>query len=103
MRFSTLVSGAALAASVLASPIDNYVVHEKRHAAPFGWQALGAVKRDGVLPMRIALKQRNIDQGYNHLMDVSHPESTSFGKHWTAKEVADMFSPRLVNFRLLFL
>jgi len=103
MRFSAIVSGAALAASVLASPIDNYVVHEKRHAAPFGWESLGAVKRDGVLPMRIALKQRNIDTGYSHLMDVSHPESTNFGKHWTAKEVADMFSPRSVTIRVLFL
>lgn len=96
MRFSTIISGAALAVSVLASPIDNYIVHEKRHAAPFGWKAIGEVKRDGVLPMRIAIKQRNIDQGYNHIMDVSDPESPNFGKHWTPQQVAEMFAPRYV-------
>ena len=47
----------------------------------------------GILPMRIALTQGNLDQGYDHLMDVSHPESPNFGKHWSAKKVAETFAP----------
>jgi len=27
------------------------------------------------------------------LMDVSHPESPNYGKHWSAEKVADMFAP----------
>lgn len=46
-----------------------------------------------VLPMRIALTQGSLDKGYDHLMDVSHPESANFGKHWTAKQVAETFAP----------
>lgn len=26
-------------------------------------------------------------------MDVSHPESPNYGKHWTAKDVHNMFAP----------
>ena len=48
---------------------------------------------DKVLPMRIALTQGNLHQGYDHLMDVSHPESPNYGRHWTAKQVAETFAP----------
>lgn len=44
-------------------------------------------------PMRIALAQSNLDKADEYLMDVSHPESPNFGKHWTAKQVAEMFAP----------
>ena len=43
--------------------------------------------------MRIGLTQGNLDKGYNHLMDVSHPDSPNFGKHWTAQQVAETFAP----------
>jgi len=47
--------------------------------------------------MRIALTQRNLDNAYDHLMEVSHPESASFGKHWTVKDVAETFAPRYLT------
>jgi len=94
MRFCSVLTSAALAASAFASPASHYAVHEKRDSAPYGWASRGALKRDGVLPMRIALTQRNLDKAYDHLMDVSHPESAKFGKHWTVKDVAETFAPR---------
>ena len=48
---------------------------------------------DEVLLMRIALTQGNLDEAYDHLMDVSHPESPNFGRHWTAQQVAETFAP----------
>ena len=48
---------------------------------------------DEVLPMRIALAQSNMHKADDFLMDVSHPDSPSFGKHWSAKQVAETFAP----------
>ena len=79
----------------MASPITSpHVVHEKREAAPHGWVKRDAVDRRAVMPMRVALTQSNLDKGYDWLMDVSHPRSDKFGKHWSAKEVAEAFAPR---------
>ncbi|EHL01475.1 putative Aorsin [Glarea lozoyensis 74030] len=43
--------------------------------------------------MRIGLAQNNLDKGYEHLMDVSDPSSSNFGKHWTADDVINAFRP----------
>jgi tripeptidyl-peptidase-1 len=45
------------------------------------------------LPLRIALKQSNIESVGEFLYDVSHPESANYGKHWTAGEISRKFSP----------
>lgn len=97
MRFSTLFSAGALVASAVASPITNYAVHEKRSAPAHGWAKREVLDRRAVLPMRIALAQRNLDKAYEYLEDVSHPTSANFGKHWSAKKVAETFSPRQVQ------
>ena len=48
---------------------------------------------DTILPMKIALKQPEIDNIHDYLMLVSHPSAEKFGQHWTAKEVAEKFAP----------
>ena len=48
------------------------------------------------MPMRIGLVQSNLDKGYDWLMEVSSPESETYGKHWTPKQVAEAFAPRSV-------
>lgn len=45
--------------------------------------------------MRIALAQSNMHKADDFLMDVSHPDSPNFGKHWTAKQVAETFAPSI--------
>lgn len=35
-------------------------------------------------------------------MDVSHPASPNYGKHWTSKEVMDMFAPSAETVRDVF-
>lgn len=37
--------------------------------------------------------QSNLDDAYEHLMDVSHPQSPNYGKHWTAENVHTMYAP----------
>jgi len=103
MRFLTALAVGATCLSAchaLPSPISSkYVVHEKRDAE--GW--LGArslVKRDRMdttksLPIRIGLSQNDMHKGHDWLMDVSHPSSPNYGKHWTASEVNKAFAPTL--------
>ncbi|KAK4995296.1 hypothetical protein LTR66_004858 [Elasticomyces elasticus] len=91
MRCSFLFAAGALVSSALASPLTSHAVHERRSTLPHGWEKREALDRRAVMPMRIALTQRNIDKGYNFLEEVSHPDSPRYGQHWTAKQVANMF------------
>ena len=84
MLFPTLVI-AVFAASSLASPISsNSVVHEKRSILS---TTKGArVDENAIIPLRIGLKQTNLDHGYDAVMDVSEPTSPNYGK-WLFHEV----------------
>ena len=92
MRLTLLTLG-ALVASVIAAPSSTHVLHEKRNALPFGWERHDKLPSHDVLPMRIALKQSNLDKAEEYLMDVSHPKSPKYGQHWSAKKVAETFAP----------
>ncbi|KAI4199992.1 MAG: hypothetical protein LQ350_004254 [Teloschistes chrysophthalmus] len=89
--YLTLFSLGALVASSLA------VVHEKRDVLPPGWNYHEKLQSSEVLPMRIALTQSNLDQADEFLLDVSHPESPNFGKHWTHEDIANKFAPSSVT------
>ncbi|KAK5159672.1 hypothetical protein LTR04_004895 [Oleoguttula sp. CCFEE 6159] len=95
MYILSLYAIGALVASFIASPAPgiSHVVHEKRNELPHGWTRRSEPSHRAVLPMRIALKQRNIDRGHEYLDEVSHPASAKYGQHWTAKEVAETFAP----------
>jgi len=77
MLFNTVFL-TALAAHVLAAPRESLrVVHERRAVVD---PAQGdRLSRDSVIPIRIGLKQSNIDDGYEALMDVSDPKSANYG------------------------
>lgn len=92
MHFS-LLAISALAAGNFALPSVNHVVHEKRDRLPPGWQHHEKLQSSEVLPMKIALTQSNLEKAEEFLMDVSHPESPNFGKHWTHEEIANKFAP----------
>lgn len=95
MLFFALLSTSFLVSRLIASPLtQHHVVHEKRHSHPAGWTRRGELSNSAILPMRIALTQRNLDQGHQWLMDVSHPNSEKYGQHWSADEVAQAFAPR---------
>jgi tripeptidyl-peptidase-1 len=66
---------------------SSYVMHEK-HQFNNKWLPSDVkLRRDAVIPMSIGLTQRNLDKGYEYLMDVSHPTSPNYGKHWTLDKV----------------
>jgi len=82
-----------LAGAIAAPASKRHVIHERREKLPAHWKTNAKLHGDSYIPMRIALKQSNIENGDDFLMDVSSPESPNFGKHWTAKEVAEKFAP----------
>ena len=88
MRVSSAILGAFAASAVALPTSTRYVVHEKR-SNEASWSEISHTKPDKriILPVRVGLTQRNLDQGHDILMDISHPESKNYGKHWTAKQV----------------
>lgn len=110
MRFSFLASSALLVATLTAAlPAASadfespefpniihrtpHVVHEERRGIPQNWWKHSKLHSRAVLPMRIGLRQQNLHRAEEFLLSVSHPDSPDFGKHWTAKQVAETFAP----------
>lgn len=59
----------------------RFQLHEKRSSAPKAWKRSERVHPDAILPIRIGLTQSNLENIYEHLMDVADPDSPNFGKH----------------------
>ncbi|KAK6359200.1 hypothetical protein TWF696_000364 [Orbilia brochopaga] len=78
-----------------ASPVSysNYVVHESRSYLPHGWQRDSRLSGNLQIPVKIGLTQTNLHLGEELLLQVSHPDSPSYGKHWTPDEVRQKFTP----------
>lgn len=95
MRFALSLLSLSAVALAIPSPRADYVLHEKRAAEPSDatWVKSRRLESDRVLPMRFGLTQQNMDKLEEMLMSVSHPESASFGKHFSAAEVASTFEP----------
>ncbi|CAF9905503.1 MAG: hypothetical protein GOMPHAMPRED_003229 [Gomphillus americanus] len=91
-----LLSILLLAGTAFSSALPNkLVLHERRAFEPVitQWTKRSLAPQDAILPVRIALTQRNPQEGHNHLMDISDPRSSNFGKHWTRQQVEEFFSP----------
>jgi hypothetical protein len=102
---AVLASGLVL--ETLASPVSHtgsvrakrevpasHNLHE-RHLShwPQSWAKRSKVPDAQILPMRIGLKQCNLEEGHDKLMDISTPGSANYGKHMTPEEVIDFFAP----------
>ncbi|OAA56409.1 Peptidase S8/S53, subtilisin/kexin/sedolisin [Cordyceps fumosorosea ARSEF 2679] len=91
---SVYMLGLAASATAMPSAQPRYVVHEKRDgAAKSKFVRRDAVPSNGSIQVRMALKQRNLENGMEYLMDVSDPDSPNYGKHYTAEQVVDLFKP----------
>lgn len=94
MHFSLIVAYGLLTGVIAApAPQKRHVVHERREQTPRNWRREDPLHPDSSLPMRFALTQNNLHNAEAYLMDVSNPSSPNFGKHWSAKKVAETFAP----------
>lgn len=96
MRSSSFIWLVALTFPLLsgAEPtLSPYNVHEKRTHIPPGWSLTRRHDSTSTIPLRFALKQRNIEDIGDYLHDVSHPKSPNYGKYWTPADIASTFAP----------
>ncbi|KAH9890789.1 peptidase S8/S53 domain-containing protein [Xylariomycetidae sp. FL2044] len=96
MRFSTCAAALAVyAVHCLATPLSTprHVLHEKRDGGLHMWEKRQRADSAQILPIRVALRQRNLENAEAYIYDVSDPTSPNFGKHWTAEQVANTFAP----------
>ena len=71
MHLPTLSVLGVLAACSYAAPYPaSHTLHEKRHTSSSPWVKRDRIPADALLPMRIGLTQRNLEKGYDFLMDV---------------------------------
>lgn len=84
----------AFASSALSSraPVKR-VVHESRRSLPSGWFPVRRAEHNTILPLNVGLLQSNLDNLDTYLLDVAHPESPNYSKHWSHAQIADVFRP----------
>ncbi|EWC48769.1 hypothetical protein DRE_00074 [Drechslerella stenobrocha 248] len=82
-----------LAAALPAYSSADYVVHESRTSLPQGWQRDSRLAADAKVPVKIGLAQANLHRGEELLLQISHPDSPMYGKHWTPEQVRQQFAP----------
>ncbi|KAK3075295.1 hypothetical protein LTR53_001496 [Teratosphaeriaceae sp. CCFEE 6253] len=94
------VAAPAVTAAVLGpgSVLSSHPIHEKRDADSAlnrysDWQRSGRVDADAIVPVRIGLKQSNLNLGEERLLSISHPASKDYGRHLSAEEVHELFAP----------
>ncbi|KAI9509937.1 subtilisin-like protein [Russula earlei] len=85
----------AICSLVAAAPSRraNYVVHERRAAEPVAWMKTRRLGGHNVLPLRVGLAQQNLHELEDLLMSIAHPDSPTYGQHWSPERVAAHFSP----------
>ncbi|KAG2158529.1 peptidase S8/S53 domain-containing protein [Suillus bovinus] len=85
-----------LATSAIADPtLSPWHLHEQRSHIPAGWSRTQKLDSSTSLPLRFALAQSNIDDIESLLYEVSHPDSSNYGKHWSPSQIAAKFAPSI--------
>ncbi|KAI0054617.1 family S53 protease [Artomyces pyxidatus] len=69
-------------------------LHESRDSVPNGFTRNGPAPGDTPLPLRLALKQNNIEGLQDVLMDISTPSSANYGQHLSLEEVNEYVAPK---------
>ncbi|KKY15785.1 putative tripeptidyl-peptidase 1 precursor [Diplodia seriata] len=95
VRLTALISLAAAAQGVLASPIrarSPYAVKET-HYVPRQWSRAGRAPDDHVLHLHIGLKQSQFDELERHLYEVSDPDHDRYGQHLSVEDVNELIKP----------
>jgi tripeptidyl-peptidase-1 len=60
-----------LASQAVAVPLSaSHVVHERREYVPDAWVKRDRLDAAATLPVRIGMTQRNLENGYDMLLDV---------------------------------
>jgi tripeptidyl-peptidase-1 len=75
-----LVAGTFVLTCFSAPTSNNVVLHEKRGENLHQWQKRSRAIPHQVLPIKIALRQQNLENAEEYIHDVADPDSPNFGK-----------------------
>lgn len=77
-----------------AVPQKRSVIHERRDLARKSpWAKHKRIASDETIEMRIGLKQPSQHNAHNMLLEISDPQSSKYGQHWSPEEVYEAFAP----------
>ena len=79
LPFLVVATFISLCSAAPASGTTNHVLHEKRDGLPHQWAKRDRAAGHHMMPIRIALRQRNLEHTDNYIYDVSDPGSPNFG------------------------
>ncbi|KAF2161129.1 hypothetical protein M409DRAFT_69979 [Zasmidium cellare ATCC 36951] len=82
----------ALAATAVAVP-STRPAHEKRDALSSSWKLARRAPVEQVVPVRVGMKQRNLDEGARILHELSNQDSPKYGQWWSVEDIHDFFAP----------
>jgi tripeptidyl-peptidase-1 len=82
MRFSILwsLTIAGLVSGASIDRRDGLVLHEKRNETPLEWAKHRRAAASQILPMRIGLKQRNLEHADRFMYEITDPSSSNYGR-----------------------
>lgn len=85
----------ALSVSILlpcfASASGN--AFESLNQVPRGWTRVQSAEPTEKIKLRVSLKQQNLDQFYDSLLQVSTPDHPQYGKHYEGHELRSLLRP----------
>lgn len=76
--------------SVSSSPNNAF---ESLHQVPRGWTWAQRAQPDEPIKLRVSLKQQNLDEFYDNLMQVSTPDHPRYGQHYEGHELRSLLKP----------
>ncbi|CAG8976517.1 hypothetical protein HYALB_00006014 [Hymenoscyphus albidus] len=68
-------------------------VFESVHQVPRGWTFDRNAYADETVKLRVSLKQQNVDDLYQKVMEVSTPDHVSYGQHYEGHELRSLLKP----------
>jgi hypothetical protein len=81
MRFLRAVAAATFFLACSSAPTANKpVLHEKRDGNLHQWERRSRAIPDHVMPIKIGLRQRNLENAEKYVYDVADPNSPNFGR-----------------------
>lgn len=84
-----------MASIVFASSVSAAAseVFESLHQVPRGWKWAQNAQPEEPVRLRLSLKQQNLDEFYDSLMQVSTPEHPRYGQHYEGHELRSLLKP----------
>lgn len=89
--FTSALRVLSLAAFVSTTVASS--VFESVHQVPRGWTFVRNAYADESVKLRVSLKQQNVDDLYQKVMEVSTPDHSSYGKHYEGHELRSLLKP----------